>query len=159
MVDAEDAGSSIHDPRSTIHSPASRPTLVHNDIGRHVSCYANTRVVSTLSPWLSNTMIGEIHSIPVSHGEGKFHASPDIIAQLAANGQIATQYCDSNGIPSMDIRINPNGSLAAIEGITSPCGRVLGKMAHSERAGTHVAKNIPGTKHQPVFEAGVGYFG
>ena len=134
------------------------PTLVHNSIGRHISCYVNTRVVSTLSPWLSNTNVGDIHSVPVSHGEGKFFASDAIIAELAASGQIATQYCDSNGIPSMDIAINPNGSLAAIEGITSPCGRVFGKMAHSERAGSRVAKNIPGNKHQPVFDAGVRYF-
>jgi phosphoribosylformylglycinamidine synthase len=149
---------SIQNPKSKIPHPALAPTLVHNDIGRHVSCYAHTRVVSTLSPWLSNTKVGAIHTVPVSHGEGKFFASPEIIAGLAASGQIATQYCDSNGISTMDIAVNPNGSLAAIEGITSPCGRVFGKMAHSERAGTHVAKNIPGTKHQPVFEAGVAYF-
>jgi len=144
---------------SAIHDPAlAPPTLVHNDIGRHVSCYVNTRVVSTLSPWLSNCDVGDIHSVPISHGEGKFFASAAMIAQLAAAGQIATQYCDANGVASMDIAINPNGSLAAIEGITSPCGRVFGKMAHSERAGTRVAKNIPGNKHQPIFAAGVGYF-
>ena len=158
--------SSIHDPRSTIHDllstihdPSSAPTLVHNDIGRHISCYVNTRVVSTLSPWLANTQVGDIHTVPMSHGEGKFYASTAMIAQLAAAGQIATQYCDANGVPSMDIAINPNGSLAAIEGITSPCGRVFGKMAHSERAGHLVAKNIPGNKHQPIFAAGVRYFG
>jgi phosphoribosylformylglycinamidine synthase len=143
---------------STIQNPALMPTLVHNSIGRHISCYVNTRIVSTLSPWLANNHVGDIHSVPVSHGEGKFFASDAIIAQLAASGQIATQYCDSNGIPSMDIAINPNGSLAAIEGITSPCGRVFGKMAHSERAGSRVAQNIPGNKHQPIFEAGVRYF-
>ena len=148
----------ILNPRSTIHDPALAPTLVHNDIARHVSCYANTRVVSTLSPWLSNTMVGDLHTIPISHGEGKFFATAELIAELAASGQIATQYCDADGIPSMDISINPNGSLAAIEGITSPCGRVFGKMAHSERAGPLVAKNIPGNKHQPIFAAGVGYF-
>jgi phosphoribosylformylglycinamidine synthase len=146
-------------PACSLHDPASRPTLVHNDIGRHVSCYVNTCVVNTHSPWLANTRVGDIHSVPISHGEGKFFASAEIIAQLASNGQIATRYCDANGIPSMDIRINPNGSLAAIEGITSPCGRVFGKMAHSERVGTHVAKNIPGAKYQPIFEAGVAYFG
>jgi len=151
--------SAIHNLQSMIHDPASRPTLVHNDIGRHVSCYVNTCVVNTYSPWLANTRVGDIHSVPISHGEGKFFASAEIIAQLASNGQIATRYCDANGIPSMDIRINPNGSLDAIEGITSPCGRVFGKMAHSERVGTHVAKNIPGTKYQPIFEAGVAYFG
>lgn len=146
-------------PYGEIREPsADSPTLVHNDIGRHISCYANTRIVSTLSPWLSNTKPGDLHTVPVSHGEGKFHASPEIIAELAKNGQIATQYCDENGVPSMDIDINPNGSLAAIEGITSPCGRVFGKMAHSERAGSLVAKNIPGNKHQPIFEAGVRFF-
>jgi phosphoribosylformylglycinamidine synthase len=143
---------------STIQNPALAPTLVHNSIGRHISCYAHTRITSTLSPWLTNNNVGDIHSVPVSHGEGKFFASDASIAQLAANGQIATQYCDSNGVPSMDIAINPNGSFAAIEGITSPCGRVFGKMAHSERAGSRVAQNIPGNKHQPVFEAGVRYF-
>ncbi len=151
--------STIVDPLSAIHDPALAPTLVHNDIGRHVSCYVNTRVVSTRSPWLANFQIGDIHSVPISHGEGKFHGSDAVIAQLAAAGQIATQYCDANGVPSMDIASNPNGSLAAIEGITSPCGRVFGKMAHSERAGRLVAKNIPGNKHQAIFEAGVRYFG
>ncbi len=135
------------------------PTLVHNSIGRHISCYARTRIVSTLSPWLANSTVGDIHRVPVSHGEGQFHASAAVIAELAASGQIATQYCDSDGVPSMDIAINPNGSLAAIEGITSPCGRVFGKMAHTERAGRSVARNIPGNKHQPVFAAGVAYFG
>jgi phosphoribosylformylglycinamidine synthase len=137
---------------------ADAPTLVHNGIGRHISRYACTKVVSTLSPWLANSQSGDIHSVPVSHGEGKFHASAAVIAQLAAAGQIATQYCDADGVPSMDIDINPNGSLAAIEGITSPCGRVFGKMAHTERSGTLVAKNIPGDKRQPIFTAGVGYF-
>jgi len=140
------------------HLPSEQPTLVHNTIGRHISCYANTRIASTLSPWFSNSKTGDIHTIPLSHGEGRFYASPEIIAQLAATGQIATQYCDANGVPSMDIAINPNGSLGAIEGITSPCGRVLGKMGHSERAGSNVAKNIHGEKHQPIFSAGVGYF-
>ncbi|MEI6653336.1 MAG: phosphoribosylformylglycinamidine synthase [Verrucomicrobiota bacterium] len=144
---------------SAIHDPSSAPTLVHNGIGRHISCYVNTRVVSNFSPWLANTRIGDIHTVPISHGEGKFHAAASEIARLAAAGQIATQYCDANGEPSMAIAVNPNGSLAAIEGLTSPCGRVFGKMAHSERAGTHVAKNIPGNKHEPIFAAGVAYFG
>ncbi len=134
------------------------PTLVHNAIGRHISCYARTKVVSTLSPWLARCQPGEIHRIPISHGEGKFFASDAIIASLAASGQIATQYCDADGKPSMDIAINPNGSLAAIEGITSPCGRVFGKMGHTERASQHVSKNIPGNKHQPLFASGVDYF-
>lgn len=137
---------------------ADAPTLVHNSIGRHISCYARTRIVSTLSPWLAISQTGDIHRVPVSHGEGKFHASDAVIAELAKSGQIATQYCDENGVPSMDIVINPNGSLAAIEGITSPCGRVFGKMAHTERSGNQVAKNVPGDKRQPLFSAGIGYF-
>jgi phosphoribosylformylglycinamidine (FGAM) synthase-like enzyme/phosphoribosylformylglycinamidine (FGAM) synthase-like amidotransferase family enzyme len=146
-------------PYGEIRDPdADAPTLVHNSIGRHISCYANTRIVSTLSPWLAQNQLGDLHSVPVSHGEGKFHASADVIAALAANGQIATQYADENGVPSMAIAVNPNGSLAAVEGITSPCGRVFGKMAHTERAGTLVAKNLPGNKHQPIFEAGVAWF-
>lgn len=139
-------------------STADAPTLVHNEIGRHISRYAHTRVTSTLSPWFANSQTGDIHTIPLSHGEGRFYASPEMIAGLATKGQIATQYVDENGIPSMDIAHNPNGSLAAIEGITSPCGRVLGKMGHTERSGVLVAKNIPGDKHQPIFKAGVNYF-
>jgi phosphoribosylformylglycinamidine synthase len=138
--------------------PSARPTLVHNTIGRHISRYAHTRVTSTLSPWFSLCQPGEVHTIPLSHGEGRFYASDEIISRLAASGQIATQYCDDSGKPSMDIAHNPNGSHTAIEGITSPCGRILGKMGHTERAGTHVAKNIPGNKHQPLFKAGVDYF-
>lgn len=146
-------------PYGEIREPAAgAPTLVHNDIGRHISCYATTKVVSTTSPWLSLCQPGDLHAIPLSHGEGKFHASPEVIAELARNGQIATQYVDASGTPSMDIAINPNGSLSAIEGITSPCGRVFGKMAHTERSGTRVAKNIPGEKHQPIFAAGVKWF-
>ncbi|MDP3850834.1 MAG: phosphoribosylformylglycinamidine synthase [Luteolibacter sp.] len=150
---------SLHHPPSAIHDPSAQPTLVHNQIGRHISRYAHTRVTSTLSPWLANSTVGDIHTIPLSHGEGRFFATPDVIAQLADSGQIATQYCDTSGMPSMNIAHNPNGSLAAIEAITSPCGRVLGKMGHTERSGKHVAKNIPGNKHQPVFTAGVAYFG
>jgi phosphoribosylformylglycinamidine synthase len=134
------------------------PTLTFNDIGRHVSCYVTTRIASNLSPWLSQCSIDDLHLIPVSHGEGKFYASGDQIRELAANGQIATHYCDPGGNPSMDIRHNPNGSLFAIEGITSPCGRVLGKMAHTERRGTDIGRNVPGEKCQPLFESGVGYF-
>jgi phosphoribosylformylglycinamidine synthase len=137
---------------------AEAPTLVHNTIGRHISCYAQTRIVSTLSPWLTNSRPGDIHSVPVSHGEGNFLASAATIATLASNGQIATVYCDAEGVPSMDIATNPNGSMSAIEGITSPCGRVFGKMAHTERAGSHVAKNISGNKQQPIFKAGIAYF-
>ncbi|MCP5531544.1 MAG: phosphoribosylformylglycinamidine synthase [Akkermansiaceae bacterium] len=139
-------------------STADSPTLFHNEIGRHVSCYVNTRVASVMSPWLSNNEIGDIHVLPVSHGEGRFVAPRTFIDELAAKGQIATQYCDPDGTPTMDIAHNPNGSMAAVEGITSPCGRVFGKMAHTERRGKHVAKNIPGNKVQPIFDAGVRYF-
>jgi len=135
------------------------PTLTFNDIGRHVACYATTRIASTLSPWLANTQVGDVHNIPFSHGEGKFYASEAEIQQLAANGQIAMQYTDLDGAPSMDIAHNPNGSLYAIEGISSPCGRVLGKMGHTERRGDNIAKNLPGNKHQALFKAGVNYFG
>jgi phosphoribosylformylglycinamidine synthase len=134
------------------------PTLTFNDIGRHIACYATTRIASTKSPWLANTKVGDLHNIPFSHGEGKFYATEEEIRQLAANGQIATQYTDLDGNPSMDIAYNPNGSLYAIEGITSPCGRILGKMGHTERRGDAVAKNLSGNKHQPLFKAGVAYF-
>ena len=153
-----DENSSILNPRSTIHDPSVQPTLVHNDISRHISQYVQTRIVNNSSPWLANQEIGAIHTVPVSHGEGKFYAPDAIIAELAANGQIATQYCDPQGNPTMQHPFNPNGSLHAIEGITSPCGRVFGKMAHSERYSKGVAKNIPGTKAQNIFQAGVGYF-
>ena len=139
-------------------STADSPTLFHNEIGRHVSCYVHTRVANVMSPWLANNKVGDIHVLPVSHGEGRFVAPPAFIAELAAKGQIATQYCGPDGTPTMDIAHNPNGSMAAVEGITSPCGRVFGKMAHTERRGKHVAKNIPGNKIQPIFEAGVRYF-
>ncbi len=134
------------------------PTLTFNDIGRHVSCYVTTRVASNLSPWLSRCHVGDLHKVPVSHGEGKLYASGDEIRHLAPTGQVATQYADHHGTPSMLIRDNPNGSLFAIEGLTSPDGRVLGKMGHTERRGANVAKNIPGEKFQPLFEGGVSYF-
>lgn len=134
------------------------PTLTFNDIGRHIACYATTRIASTKSPWLSNTSVGDLHNIPFSHGEGKFYATAEEIQQLVANGQIATQYTDLEGNPSMDVAYNPNGSLYAIEGITSPCGRVFGKMGHTERRGHNIAKNLPGNKHQALFKAGVSYF-
>ena len=134
------------------------PTLTFNTIGRHQSIYAYTRVASVKSPWLSLCKPGEVHRIVFSHGEGRFMASPDMLARLAENGQIALQYCDEQGTPRMDIDVNLNGSCMAIEGITSPDGRVLGKMGHSERVGENIAKNIPGSKFQPLFEGGVQYF-
>jgi len=137
---------------------ADSPTLTHNLIGRHVSRMVNTKVVSTLSPWFNNAQVGDIHTIAVSHGEGRFVASEEMLAQLIANGQIATQYVDFDGNPSKDIAFNPNGSVAAVEGITSPDGRVLGKMGHSERRGNYVAINVPGNKDQQIFAAGINYF-
>jgi phosphoribosylformylglycinamidine synthase len=146
-------------PYGEIREPKSgAPTLTYNDIGRHVSCYVHTRVVSDLSPWLVDSQVGDIHRVPVSHGEGKFYADAATIAELRKAGQIATQYVDADGNPSMDISINPNGSISCIEGISSPCGRVFGKMAHTERSGSLVAKNIPGNKSQPIFSAGIRYF-
>jgi len=134
------------------------PTLTFNTIGRHVSCMVRTKVVSTLSPWLSKIEVGEVHTIVVSHGEGRFVAGKEIIRQLARRGQIATQYVDLEGKPSYDIRYNPNGSVAAVEGLTSPDGRIFGKMGHSERIGTNLYRNIPGEKDQKIFTAGVEYF-
>jgi phosphoribosylformylglycinamidine synthase len=137
---------------------ADAPTLTFNTIGRHVSKMVRTRVVSNLSPWFANVKVGDIHTIAVSHGEGRFVAKSELLASLARQGQIATQYVDLEGKPTYEIQFNPNGSLHAIEGITSPDGRVLGKMGHSERIGSFVAKNIPGDKDQGIFEAGVSYF-
>ncbi|MEG2571117.1 MAG: phosphoribosylformylglycinamidine synthase subunit PurQ, partial [Clostridia bacterium] len=113
---------------------------------------------SVMSPWMSKLELGERYTIPMSHGEGRFVASDDMINELVKNGQIATQYVAPNGTPSLDIAYNPNGSCFAIEGITSPDGHVLGKMGHSERYSAGVAKNIPGDKFQPLFESGVAYF-
>ncbi|WP_026198902.1 phosphoribosylformylglycinamidine synthase subunit PurQ [Desulfitobacterium hafniense] len=134
------------------------PTLTYNKIGRHVSCMVQTKVVSTLSPWFSGMELGDIHTIPVSHGEGRFVASPDVVRKLMERGQVATQYVDHQGCPSNEVLYNPNGSYEAIEGITSPDGRVLGKMGHSERVGEGVAINISGNKYQPIFAGGVNYF-
>ncbi len=134
------------------------PTLTFNSIGRHQSMMVNTRIASNKSPWLAGCEVGDIHRIAISHGEGRFVASPELIKQLADNGQIATQYVDLDGAPTMDIRFNPNASFEAIEGITSPDGRILGKMGHSERMGTDICKNVPGNKDQKIFESGVAYF-
>lgn len=134
------------------------PTLTFNTIGRHQSKYVLTRVSSVKSPWLSLCSVGDVHAIAVSHGEGRFVAPDSVLQSLRENGQIAFQYADPSGNPSMDIEYNPNGSLCAIEGIISPDGRILGKMGHTERAGKFIAKNIPYDKHQPIFEAGIDYF-
>jgi phosphoribosylformylglycinamidine synthase len=134
------------------------PTLAMNEIGRHISTIARVKVVSTLSPWFSGVSAGDIFSIPVSHGEGRFIANTETIKNLQKNGQIASQYVDLKGKPSMNIKYNPNGSYNAIEAITSPDGRVLGKMGHSERVGADILKNIEGNKNQKIFESGVKYF-
>lgn len=134
------------------------PTLTFNTIGRHVSCMVNTKITSTLSPWFNNVNVGDVHTIAVSHGEGRFVANKEVLEMMEKNGQIATQYVDPDNNATYDIRFNPNGSFEAIEGITSPDGRVLGKMGHSERIGSNVAKNVPGDKEQKIFEAGVNYF-
>ena len=134
------------------------PTLTYNLIGRHQSRYVTTRVASVQSPWMLRCDVGDLHTIPVSHGEGRFVAPPEVIADLVARGQVATQYVDQVGQPTMDILSNPNGSAEAIEGIFSPDGRILGKMGHLERRGPYVAVNVPGCKHQPLFESGAEYF-
>ena len=134
------------------------PTLTFNTLGRHVSRMTYTRVTSVKSPWLSECEAGEIHCVPVSHGEGRFYADEHTLRELAAAGQIATQYVDLQGEPSSDIIWNPNGSIGAVEGITSPDGRVLGKMGHSERMGENLYRNVPGKKDQNIFRSGVRYF-
>ncbi len=136
----------------------SSPTLTFNRVGRHVSAYVETQVVSNLSPWLSLVNPGDRHRVPVSHGEGCFVSDADLLRRLAASGQIASRYVDADGQPAHRFPDNPNGSRFAVEGICSPDGRILGKMAHSERIGSHVARNIPGMKDQRIFEAGVRYF-
>ena len=134
------------------------PTLTYNTIARHQSRIVRTRIASTKSPWLSLMNVGDIVSVPISHGEGKFLASEELIRQLAANGQIATQYVDLEGNATADVHFNPNGSLYAIEGITSPDGRVIGKMGHSERIGKGLYKNVPGEYDIQMFKAAVKYF-
>ena len=137
---------------------ADAPTLTTNSIGRHISKSVYTKVVTNKSPWLIKAELGGVYAIPASHGEGRFVAPKNVIDDLFANGQVATRYVDLNGVPTMDEDYNPNGSYAAIEGITSPDGRVLGKMAHSERIGDSVAINIVGNQNQHIFESGVSYF-
>ena len=134
------------------------PTLTFNTIGRHQSRIVRTRVASNKSPWLSLTRVGDVYNVPISHGEGKFLASEALVKQLAENGQIATQYVDLAGNPTMDAAFNPNGSVCAIEGITSPDGRVFGKMGHSERIGKELYRNVPGQYDIRMFEAAVKYF-
>ena len=137
---------------------AESPTLTYNAIGRHISKMVYTKVVTNKSPWLQGAELGGVYTNPASHGEGRFVASEEVLNELFVNGQVATQYCDLNGTITMDEEWNPNGSYRAIEGITSPDGRVLGKMAHSERRGDSVAINIYGEQDLQIFESGVKYF-
>ena len=134
------------------------PTLTFNTIHRHQSMLVRTRVASNKSPWLSECNVDDEHLIAISHGEGRFVCNDGLLQQLINNGQVATQYVDLNCMPTMDMRYNPNGSVLAIEGITSPDGRVFGKMGHSERSGDSLYKNVTGDKYQPIFEGGVNYF-
>lgn len=134
------------------------PTLTYNTIGRHQSSIVRTRVCSGLSPWLLEATPGAVYSVPISHGEGRFIAPESVLRQLADRGQIATQYVDLEGRTSMDTAFNPNGALWAIEGITSPDGRVLGKMGHSERVGPRLYRNVPGNYDMGLFRSAARYF-
>ena len=137
---------------------ADDPTLTFNTIHRHQSMLVRTRIASNKSPWLSECDVNDEHLIAISHGEGRFVCNDALLKQLIGNGQVATQYVDLTCTPTMDLRYNPNGSVLAIEGITSPDGRVFGKMGHSERSGDQLYKNVTGDKYQPIFEGGVNYF-
>ena len=141
-----------------IDTDESCPTLSFNTIARHQSRIVRTRIASNKSPWLALTEVGEVYSVPISHGEGRFLASKELIRELAANGQIATQYVNFDDQATGDVHFNPNGSLYAIEGITSPDGRVFGKMGHSERIGANLYRNVPGNYDIRMFEAAVKYF-
>ena len=141
-----------------IDTDASCPTLTFNTIARHQSRIVRVRVASNRSPWLAATQVGDVYSVPISHGEGRFLADEALIRQLAANGQIATQYVDLDGKATDDIHFNPNGSLFAVEGITSPDGRVFGKMGHAERTGAGLYKNVPGEYDMKMFTSAVRYF-
>ena len=134
------------------------PTLTYNAIGRHQSKLVRVRVASNLSPWFAATKPGEIYTVPISHGEGRFYADSGLVEDLAAKGQIATQYVDLAGNPTSDIQFNPNGSAFAIEGITSPDGRVFGKMGHSERIGAGLYRNVPGDFDMKLFQSAVAYY-
>ena len=147
-------------PYGMITQPsADAPTLTYNTIGRHQSRLVRTRIASNNSPWLMETNVGDVYTVPISHGEGRFLCSDEVLQQLIANGQIATQYVDLNGNPTNDILFNPNGSVAAIEGILSPDGRILGKMGHSERIGDSLYQNVPGTYEMGLFTSARKYFG
>ena len=134
------------------------PTLTYNNINRHMSSMIRTRISTKKSPWFSEVNLGDIHTVAISHGEGRFVASEELVKKLEENGQIATQYVDFEGNVSLNMPYNPNGSVYGIEGITSPDGRVLGKMGHSERIGENLYKNVPGDFDQKIFKSGVNYF-
>ena len=141
-----------------IDTDESCPTLTYNTISRHQSKIVRTRIASNKSPWLAATQVGEIYSVPISHGEGRFLASEELVMKLAENGQIATQYVDLSGSATSDVRFNPNDSVYAIEGITSPDGRVFGKMGHAERYAADLYRNVPGNYDIKMFESAVKYF-
>ena len=141
-----------------IDTDESCPTLTFNTIARHQSKIVRTRIASNKSPWLSLMNVGDIVNVPISHGEGRFYAGEELILKLAENGQIATQYVDFEGKATSDVQFNPNNSMYAIEGITSPDGRVFGKMGHSERVGEGLYKNVTGNYNIRMFEAAVKYF-
>ena len=141
-----------------IDTDASCPTLTFNTIGRHQSRLVRTRIASNRSPWLAGTQVGDVYTVPISHGEGRFLCSEELVRKLADNGQIITQYVDANGVPGMDVDVNPNGSIWAIEGITSPDGRVLGKMGHAERIGDGLYQNVDGCYDMKLFQSAKKYF-
>ncbi|OCN03346.1 phosphoribosylformylglycinamidine synthase [Clostridium sp. W14A] len=146
-------------PYGRITAPSEHaPTLTFNSIGRHISRMVYTRVTSVKSPWFAGVNAGDVFAVPISHGEGRFVADEDVMSGLIANGQVATQYCTPDGVPSGASEWSPNGSVCAVEGITSPDGRILGKMSHSERMGENLYQNVPGKKDQKLFESGVNYF-
>ena len=132
--------------------------MTYNLIGRHQSKLVRTRIASNLSPWLANTKVGDIYTVPISHGEGRFIGDQALIEALIQKGQVATQYVDEDGLPSSKVQFNPNGSVYGIEGITSPDGRVFGKMGHSERIGSGLYQNVPGSFDMGMFQAAVKYF-
>ena len=134
------------------------PTLTFNTIARHQSMLVRTRIASNKSPWLMNTQVGDVYTVPISHGEGRFIAPNTVVEELIKNGQVATQYVDMSGKPTYDVRFNPNNSVFAIEGITSPDGRVFGKMGHSERTGNGLYKNVLGEYDIKMFASAVKYF-
>ena len=141
-----------------VETDESCPTLTYNAIGRYQSMLVRTRVASDLSPWLSRCKVGDIHTVAISHGEGRFVCPEPLLGELERRGQLVTQYVDLTGEPTMDVQSNPNGSVLAVEAICSPDGRVLGKMGHTERSGAGLYQNVPGVGLQPIFESGVDYF-